>query len=87
MNWQRKKLKSLTKSTASSLLEQFGIGPCVAATLLVTAGDNPGRLRKESSFAALCGVSPMEASSVKTVRHSLNRGGSRVANNALGALH
>lgn len=50
---------------------------------MVTAGDNPERLRKESSFAALCGVSPLEASSAKKQRHRLNRGGSREANNAL----
>lgn len=50
---------------------------------MVTAGDNPTRLHKESSFAALCGVNPLEASSGKTQRHRLNRGGSRDANNAL----
>lgn len=77
------RLSSLTKSTASQLLEKFGVGPYVAATLLVTAGDNPERLRKESSFAALCGVNPLEASSGKIQRHRLNRGGSRDANNAL----
>ncbi|MDN3683234.1 transposase, partial [Vibrio tapetis subsp. quintayensis] len=78
-----KMLRQLTKESASTLLEQFGIGPCVAATLLVTAGDNPQRLGKESAFAALCGVSPLQASSGKTSRHRLNRGGSREANNAL----
>lgn len=78
-----KKLKVQTLTTAPRLIEQFGVGPYVAATLLATAGDNPERLKKESSFAALCGVSPMEASSGKTIRHRLNRGGSRIANNAL----
>lgn len=78
-----KRLTELTKSTACHLLEQFGVGPYVAATLMVTAGDNPTRLHKESSFAALCGVNPLEASSGKTQRHRLNRGGSRDANNAL----
>lgn len=76
-------LKKLTKIAAPHLLEQFGVGPYVAATLLVAAGDNPERLKKESSFAALCGVSPLQASSGKTQRHRLNRGGSREANNAL----
>ena len=47
------------------------------------AGDNPERLRSESALAALCGVSPLEASSGKVVRHRLNRGGNRAANNAL----
>lgn len=76
-------LKRLTLTTAPLLTQELGIGPYVAATLLVTAGDNPERLKKESSFAALCGVSPVEASSGKVVRHRLNRSGSRVANNAI----
>jgi transposase len=59
------------------------VGNYVAATLLVTAGDNPERLKKESSFAALCGASPLEASTGKTQRHRLNRGGTRDTNNAL----
>ncbi len=60
-----------------------GIGTENAATLLVVAGDNPQRLRSEASFASLCGVSPIEASSGKVVRHRLNRGGNREANRAL----
>ena len=78
-----KKLKALVKSCAPTLIDQYGVGNYVAATLLVTAGDNPARLKKESSFAALCGASPLEASSGKTQRHRLNRGGARDANNAL----
>ena len=54
-----------------------------ASTLLVAAGDNPERMRSEASFAALCGTSPIEASSGRTVRHRLNRSGNRLANNAL----
>jgi transposase len=61
----------------------FGVGPDVAAQLLVTAGDNPDRLTGESSFAALCGVAPVPASSGKTSRHRLSRGGDRQANSAL----
>src|SRR4029079_7934020 len=57
-----------------------------AATLLVTAGDNPERLRSEASFAHLCGVAPIPASSGKTTRHRLNRGGDRQANRALHML-
>jgi len=53
-----------------------------AATLLIVAGDNPQRLRSEACFASLCGVSPIEASSGKVVRHRLNRGGNREANRA-----
>ena len=55
----------------------------MAAILLVAAGDNPDRLRGEASFAAMCGVNPIEASSGKTVRHRLNRSGNRQANHAL----
>jgi transposase len=54
-----------------------------AATLLIVAGDNPERLRSEASFASLCGVSPIETSSGKVVRHRLNRGGDRDANRAV----
>ncbi|MFJ8010930.1 IS110 family transposase [Streptomyces sp. NPDC096339] len=65
------------------LLACYGVGPDTAATLLISAGDNPERLRSEASFAALCGVSPVEASSGKTQRRRLNRGGNRQANSAL----
>lgn len=60
-----------------------GVGPDSAATLLVAAGDNPERLSNEASFAALCGTSPVEASSGKTQRRRLNRGGDRQASAAL----
>jgi len=64
-------------------LAKRGVATQVAAALLVTAGDNPGRVRKEASFAALCGASPVDASSGKQLRHRLNRGGDRQANTAL----
>jgi transposase len=70
-------------SIAPDLLEAFGVGPDGAATFLLTAGDNPERLRSEAAFAALCGASPIPASSGKTTRHRLNRGGDRQANAAL----
>jgi transposase len=76
-------LVDLTKEAGRRLLTQFGVGPQTAATLLVTAGDNPDRLRSEAAMAALCGASPLLASSGKTNRHRLNRGGDRGANNAL----
>lgn len=76
-------LARLTAETAPALLQAFCIGPDTASTLLITAGDNPERLRSESAFAALCGVSPIPASSGKTNRHRLNRGGDRRANAAL----
>lgn len=58
---------------------------CVAmeGTSSYGAGLNPGRLRSEASFAAICGACPIPASSGKTVRHRLNRGGDRQANSAL----
>ena len=52
---------------------------------LVAAGDNPERLRNEATFAHLCGVSPLDASSGKQLRHRLNRGGDRQANSPCGA--
>jgi transposase len=73
----------LIRARASALLELRGVGPEVAGALLVVAGDNPQRLRSEASFAALCGVSPLPASSGKTQRHRLNRGGDRQGNTAL----
>jgi len=76
-------LARLTAETAPSLVATFCIGTDIAATLLITAGDNPQRLKSESAFAALCGVSPIPASSGKTNRHRLNRGGDRRANAAL----
>ena len=76
-------LERLTRRAAPRLTAQFGVGPQTAATLLVTAGDNPQRLHSEAALAALCGVSPLEASSGKVTRHRLNLGGARQANNAL----
>jgi transposase len=76
-------LDRLVGQAASELLSLPGIGTDSAATLLIVAGDNPQRLRSEASFASLCGVSPIEASSGKVVRHRLNRGGNREANRAL----
>ncbi len=76
-------IEAIVKDLAPELLAQAAIGLNSAAQLLLTAGDNPGRLRSEASFAALCGVSPVPASSGKTVRHRLNRGGDRAANSAI----
>ncbi len=76
-------LVQLLRATAPRLLEQVGVGPEVAAQLLVTAGDNSTRLSNDAAFAALCGVSPVPVSSGRTDRHRLNRGGDRHANSAL----
>jgi len=76
-------LARLVPAAAPALVALPGVGPEVAATLLISAGDNPERIHSERSFAALCGVSPLPASSGKTQRHRLNRGGNRQANRAL----
>jgi transposase len=76
-------LEPLVAETAPSLLAMFGVGLDVAGQLLATAGDNPERIHSESAFAHLCGVAPIPASSGKTNRHRLNRGGDRQANHAL----
>jgi transposase len=76
-------LDRLVAEVAPGLISLPAIGTHHAATVLVVAGDNPERLGSEASFASLCGVSPIEASSGKVVRHRLNRGGNRDANRAL----
>lgn len=76
-------LERLAKDRAPDLLALRGVGTDVACALLTAAGDNPERLTTEASFAALCGVSPIDASSGRQHRHRLNRGGNRDANRAL----
>jgi transposase len=76
-------LDRLVAEAAPQLISLPAIGTDHAATLLLTVGDNPERVSNEASFASLCGVSPIEASSGKVVRHRLNRGGNRDANRAL----
>jgi transposase len=73
----------IVEEVAPALIARNSIGRESAAQLLLTAGDNVGRLPSEASFAALCGVSPVPASSGKVTRHRLNRGGDRAANSAL----
>lgn len=79
----RGQLDQLTASANPALRDAVGIGVDVASILLIAAGDNPERLTSEAALAALCGASPIEASSGKTTRHRLNRGGNRQANHAL----
>ena len=76
-------LDRLTRTAAPALVSIFGVGPGSAANLLIAAGSNSERLQSEAAFASLCGVSPIPASSGKTNRHRLNRGGDRQANAAL----
>jgi transposase len=76
-------LSELVSAAAPQLLAVHGVGVDTAAALLVTAGDNPERLRSEAAWAHLCGVAPIQASSGKITRHRLDRGGDRNANAAL----
>ncbi|MFI6804781.1 IS110 family transposase [Streptomyces luteogriseus] len=77
------RLTGLVERHAPQLLAPVGIGPDSAVTLLITMGDNPERLSTEASFAALCGVSPIEYSSGRQSSRRLNHGGDRQANAAL----
>lgn len=79
----KKQLDALTAQVAPSTSAIFGLGPDTVSALLVAIGDNPDRLRSESAFARLCGVAPIPASSGKTNRHRLHRGGNRSGNRAL----
>jgi transposase len=76
-------LDRLSRAAAPKLMALFGVGSDSAGALLVAAGDNPDRLRSNAAFSMLCGASPIPASSGKTHRHRLNRGGDRQANAAL----
>jgi transposase len=76
-------ITSRVRRTAPRLLERHSLGVQTTAQLLITAGDNPDRLHSEAAFAAVCGASPVQASSGKSIRHRLNRGGDRAANSAL----
>lgn len=76
-------LRALATELNPGLLAAYGVGPVTAAQLLITAGGNPDRLRSEAAFAALCGTAPVPASSGRTTRHRLCRGGDRAANCAL----
>jgi transposase len=78
-----KRLHRITVDVAPQLVATTGVGPAVASALLITAGDNPHRMKSEAAFAALCGSNPIPASSGKTNRHRLNRGGDRNANATL----
>jgi transposase len=79
---------ALVRTLAPQLLDEPGVGPIVAAQLLV-AWSHPGRVRSEAAFARLAGVAPVPASSGQTSRHRLSRGGDRQLNRALHtvALH
>ena len=75
-------LADLVEQLADGLTDRVGVGPVSAAQALVSFS-HPGRLANEACFAALAGVSPLQASSGRTQRHRLNRGGDRALNRAL----
>ena len=78
------RMRTITTDLAPELVAKPGVGPDTATTLLITAGDNPDRLRHEKSFAALVGASPIPVNSGQIQdRFRLNRGGDRQANAAL----
>ncbi len=79
----KKQLDAATVRAAPSTSAIFGLGPDTVSALIVAIGDNPDRLRSEAAFARLCGVAPIPASSGKTNRHRLHRGGNRAGNRAL----
>ena len=76
-------LGQLTQKLAPELVQAHGMGTGTAAEMLVLVGDNPERIHSEAALAKLCGACPVPASSGKTTRHRLNRGGNRQANAAL----
>jgi transposase len=76
-------LDALVAVAAPNTLQRLGLGTHNTAALLVAAGENINRFHSESSFAHLCGVAPLPASSGRTTRHRLNHGGNRQANRAL----
>ncbi|MFG1892090.1 IS110 family transposase [Micromonospora sp. NPDC049051] len=70
-------IEQLAHQAAPQLMAIKGVGADTAGALLAAAGNNPERLRTESAFAHLCAVAPIPASSGKTNRYRLNRGGNR----------
>jgi transposase len=78
-----RELDALVATAAPNTLGRLGLGTHNTAALLIAAGENIDRFRSEASFAHLCGVAPLPASSGRTTRHRLNHGGNRQANRAL----
>src|ERR1700754_3719675 len=81
----RPQLQHIDTALAPGLIERPGLGPFSAAQAIVSFS-HPGRCRNDAAFAKLAGASPLEASSGRTVRHRLNRGGDRALDRALHTL-
>jgi transposase len=82
LNDNNKALRSLVTTICPAILNEPGVGPVIAAAALTT-WSHPGRVRNDAAYAALAGTNPIPASSGRTVRHRLNRGGDRTLNAAL----
>jgi transposase len=78
----RADLQAIVDDPAPGLTSRTGIGPVSAAQVIVSFS-RPGRCRSGAAFAALAGTSPLPASSGRTIRHRLNRGGDRALNRAI----
>jgi transposase len=78
----RAQLQTVVNELAPRLTDRRGIGPITAAQAIVSFS-HPGRCRNDAAFAALAGTSPLQASSGRTTRHRLNRGGDRALNRAI----
>jgi transposase len=76
-------LEQLTQQLAPELVQAHGMGAGTAVEMLFLIGGNSNRIHSEAALAKLCGACPVTASSGKTNRHRLNRGGNRQANAAL----
>ena len=76
-------LERLVADKAPKLMKSHGISTLTVAEMLILVGDNPERIRSEAALAKLCGICPIPASSGKTTRMRLNRGGNRQANAAI----
>jgi transposase len=77
-----REIRQYVRALVPELLDEPGIGPIVAAQLIVS-WSHRDRLRSEAAFARLAGVAPLPASSGQTIRHRLSRGGDRQLNRAL----
>jgi transposase len=78
----RAQLQTIVDDLAPGLTDRRGVGPVTAAQAIVSFS-HPGRCRSDAAFAALAGTNPLQASSGRTVRHRLNRGGDRALNSAI----
>lgn len=77
-----KAILDIIRSWRPDILDNCGVGPIVAATVLC-AWSHPGRVRSDAAFAMIAGTAPLPASSGMTVRHRLNRSGDRRLNQAI----